>query len=135
MTSFKRFSIFFPVLLLIVLTASFVFAAAEQKSRDTTAVRACPASGTPAEVLVDITSEYSQGMHADFSGEITAQPPREISLDSPANFSTKYFREQLTLPFYDSKETKWCLAPLSDKFSFNQMTNIRNLEVLLQLKF
>ena len=86
-------------------------------------------------MLVDITSEYSQGMHVDFSGEITPPAPKEISLDSQPDFSTKYFREQLTLPFYDSKETKWCIAPLSDKFSFNQMTNIRNLEVLLQYKF
>jgi hypothetical protein len=134
-TSFNRFSIFFPVLLLIILSASFVFAAAEQKSYDNTAGQVCPAKGTPAEALVDITSEYSQGMHVDFSGQATAPAPREIALDSPTDFSSKYFRQQLTLPFYDSKETKWCLAPLSDNFSFNPMTDIRNLKVLLQYKF
>ncbi len=71
----------------------------------------------------------------DFRSETAARAPREIPPDSFTDFSAKYFHEQWALPFYDTNETKWCLAPLSDKFSFDPMTDIKNLEVLLQYKF
>jgi hypothetical protein len=134
MKLFNRFPILLFVLLPIILSVTPVFAATELtnlSSHATGRMTNCTSAGA----LVDITSEYSQEMHWDFKSETIARTTREIPPDSFSDFSAKYFHEPWTLPFYNSKDTKWCLSPLSDKFSFDPMTDIRNLEVLLQYKF
>jgi hypothetical protein len=135
MKLFKRSSKVLFVLLPIILSISPVFAETKQANPSPHNISGRMANCTSGEALVDITSEYSQGMHLDFRGKTPAHAPREIPPDSFTDFSAKYFHAPWTLPFYDTKETKWCLSPLSDKFSLDPMTDIRNLEVLLQYKF
>jgi hypothetical protein len=135
--SFNRFSIFFLVLLLIFLSATLVFAESEQpnQSHTTTLGPALPLIGTPMAGFSDITSEYSRGMKMDFGGRISSLPPRAVSPDSLTDFSNKYSREPMIFSFSYTEVTKFSISPLSEKFSFNPVTDIRNLEVLLQYKF
>jgi hypothetical protein len=139
MISSKRLPIFSLAFALVMFSASFAFAAAEQPAQ--TNNTAAGPNDTSTASLVDITtSQYSQGMHIDFGVETTAAAP-ENSLDSPSDFSTKYIREHFTLPFYNGEATTWSLTSLADKFSSNPMTDvrnltdIRNLAVLMQFKF
>lgn len=131
-----RIPIFFPVILLIILSCP-LFAAAEQTSQShgIATQRIWAANGLPTSALLDITSEYSKGIHMDFKSETTATPPREILPDpSPLDFSKKYSGKLPAFTFYNSKETKWSFEPLSDKFSLNPLADIRNVEVFLQYK-
>jgi hypothetical protein len=132
---FNRFPILLFVLLPIILSVSPVLSAAERTNPSLPTISGRTANCTSTTALIDITSEYSQEMHWDFNSETIARATKKNPPDSFSDFSEKYFHEPWTLPFYDTKETKWCLSPLSDKFSFDPMTDIRNMEVLLQYRF
>jgi len=135
--SYNRFPIFFLVLILIFLSEPLVFAESEQtnQSHTTTMGLALPLIGTPMAGFSDITSEFSRGMKMDFGSQISTLLPRVVSPDSPTDFSNKYSREPMIFSFSYTEVTRFSISPLSEKFSFNPVTDIRNLEVLLQYKF
>ena len=137
MMPFYKFSIFALVLLLILLSATLVFSESEQTnpSHTTTIGLGLPLIGTPTAGFSDITSEYTRGMRMNFGDQITELVPQSVSLDSSTAFSTKYSREPMIFSLYNTEMTRLSLSPLSEKFSFNPVTDIRNLEVLLQYKF
>lgn len=127
----------FVILFLFIFPASLVLAADDQTntSQDAIAERVWPTHGTPLAALIDITTAYAKGKLTDIKGEDKAPVRGEAPLDGATDFSKKYFGERSTFTVFEGGETRWGLAPLSDKFSLNPMTDIMNLEVLLQYKF
>jgi hypothetical protein len=129
---------FFLLLFLIVSYASLTLAAVDQtkKPQDAISERVWPTYGTPMAASIDISREHTKGILPDINGETRRAPLRgDAPLDGLMDFSQKYFRDNSTFTVFNGAETRWSLAPLSEKFNLNPMTDIRNLEVLLQLKF
>jgi len=137
--SLNRFTVFSSVPLVIIFSASLVFAAADQSNQPHHT--AAEINSTSTATSVDTTSEYTQGVQINFGVQTIAPTHRESFLDTPTDLAAKYFHEPITLPFYNGGKTTWSIASLSDKFSSNPMTDIKNLtdirnvEVLIQFKF
>ncbi len=139
--TFKCIPKILPVLFLCMFYASLALAAVDQKSssQNTNFPWVVPTNGSPVPALTDITTEYSKGMPADFGGKTNAAVRLLLAaFPDPSidpNPAAEYFRDLSTFTFYDDKDTRWNLAPLSDKFTMNPLTDIRNVEVLLQYKY
>jgi hypothetical protein len=128
---------FFILLFLILSHTSLALAALVQteEPQDAIAERVWPTHGAPMAASIDIAHEFAKEIFTVPDGEKRTPQRGDAPLDGLTDFSQKYFKDTSTFTLFDSAETRWSLAPLSDKFNLNPMTDIRNLEVLLQRKF
>ena len=137
MMSFNRLPIFLLVLLLTILSASLVFAEAEQTTEAYAATpgQILPLNSAPVAGLANITSEYAQGIRMDFGSQTLPLVAREISLDPRTDIPAPSSHEPFVFSFYQSNEARLGISPMTQRFSFNPITDIMNLEVLVQYKF
>jgi hypothetical protein len=139
---FKRFTKPLPILFLCIFYASFAFAAVDHQANppqnvDTPSLWSLPTIGSPVPALIDFTNENFEGLHVNLRSETSSEerPLLASFPDSTADFAAKYFGERSIFTFYDDKEIKWSLVPLSDKLTMKPLTYITNVELLLQFKY
>jgi len=102
--------------------------------------RVSPGNQTGMDTSLDIsggsTGVYINGYPVDHGSLITyssTQPKPDIFL--PGYLNT-LFKDRFAVTLYkDDKGNKWTLASLNDSLSLNPVSDIRNMGVLLQLKF
>ncbi len=139
---FKRFQKTLPILFLCIFYASFVFAAVDYQTSppqnvNTPSLWSLPTIGSPAPASIDFASENFKGLNVNLRSETNREerPLLEPFSDSTTDFAAKYFGERSIFTFYDDKEVKWSLVPLSDKLTMKPLTYITNVELLLQFKY
>ncbi len=138
----KCFQKTLPILLLCTFYASFAFAAVDHQTNppqnvNTLSLWSLPTIGSPVPALIDFTSESFKGLHVNLRSETNREesPLYAPFPDSTADFAAKYFGERSIFTFYDDKDIKWSLIPLSDKFTMKPLTYITNVELLLEFKY
>jgi hypothetical protein len=139
MMSFNKLPLILLVLLLIMLSASLVFAETEQTnpSNTTTTGRLVPLTlnGTTVAGLSDITSDYSRGIRLNFGVQSAALAPGGIIPNLPSDPIKTSSHEPMIFSFYKSEATKLGVSPLSDRFNLNPIADLMNMEVMWQYKF
>ena len=112
--------------------------AAELPGRPETSVALGNQTGldTSLDIMTGNTGEYFKEHTADSSNSVTMPSLRSTSDNFSPDYLKSRFLGRYAITLYkDNEGNKWSLASMSDSLSLNPVADIRNLGIILQLKF